>query len=201
MQKKIDGLTLQIPDNVYDPAEDSFLLAENVAIKATDKVLEIGSGSGYVSIYLAKKHPNAEFFCIDINYYASNTTNKNAKRNSIEFGVICSDLFNSFKNTNIQSRFFDIIIFNSPYLPVKEEGLIAKAWSGGVGGLEVVEKFINNLSNHLKVNGSCFLVVSSKTNITRLTQLIIKNNFIYKKLDSVKEGKEEIILFQLTFHQ
>ncbi len=30
MRKMVDGLSLDIPSDVYDPAEDSFLLAENV---------------------------------------------------------------------------------------------------------------------------------------------------------------------------
>ena len=201
MQKKIDGLELEIPKNVYDPAEDSFLLAENVVINTKDKVLEIGSGSGYVSIFLAKKYPEAEFFCVDINYFASKITNENAKQNLIGFESICTDLFTAFKSTNEQNRFFDIVLFNSPYLPVKEEGLVAKAWSGGFGGLEIVELFVNNLSSYLKYTGCCFLVVSSKTDIIKLIQLYKKNNFDYKKIDSVKEGDEEIILYQLSFHQ
>ncbi|NHJ39624.1 MAG: methyltransferase, partial [Asgard group archaeon] len=85
--KKIDGLNIVIPNSVYDPAEDSFLLAENTAIKLNEKVLEIGSGSGYVSIYLAKKNPSAEFFSIDLNYIASKTTLINSINNSVKLNI------------------------------------------------------------------------------------------------------------------
>ena len=37
-------------DNVYIPAEDSYLLAENLEIKPDQSVLEIGTGSGIVAM-------------------------------------------------------------------------------------------------------------------------------------------------------
>ena len=72
MRKVVDGLSLDIPSEVYDPAEDSFLLAENVHDLTNEKVLEVGSGSGYVSLYLAKKFPRADFFCVEINIVVVN---------------------------------------------------------------------------------------------------------------------------------
>ena len=41
-------------DNVYIPAEDSYLLAENLEIKPDQSVLEIGTGSGIVAMYASR---------------------------------------------------------------------------------------------------------------------------------------------------
>jgi len=194
MKKVIDGLTITIPENVYDPAEDSFLLAENVNISAKNKVLEIGSGSGYVSLLLAKKYPTAEYFCLDLNPIASITTKKNAQLNNLSLNVISSDLFSSLKI----SRVFDIILFNSPYLPIYEDGLLSKAWSGGLGGLEIVRNYLERLDEYLKLNGSSYLVISSKTDLKELDRLLTDLKLVWEIIDSLKEGGEKIILYKIT---
>ncbi|MHA1441106.1 MAG: HemK2/MTQ2 family protein methyltransferase [Candidatus Heimdallarchaeota archaeon] len=194
MRKVIDGLTLTIPKDVYDPAEDSFLLAENVVIPDNGRVLEIGPGSGYVSLFLAKKYSQAEYFCIDINPIATITTKKNAQMNKLSLHVICANLFSTLKI----SRDFDVILFNSPYLPVSEEGLLSKAWSGGTGGMDVVSKYLESLDNYLSKDSSSYLVVSSKTDLKQLNNTITKSNLSWKEIDSLKEGGEKIILYKIT---
>ncbi len=198
MKKSVDGLNLVIPKNVYDPAEDSFLLAENVVVHSNQKVLEVGSGSGYVSLYLAKKFPSAEYFCLDVNFAAAISTHQNAIRNRLNLMVYSSNLFTATKHQNNFKQFFDIILFNSPYLPLSDNGMLEKAWSGGRDGLEVIVPFIENLSMVLKSTGLVYLVVSSKTNHSKLVELFNTNNFLYKFLDKVSEGKEDIILYQLS---
>ncbi|NHJ48126.1 MAG: methyltransferase [Asgard group archaeon] len=192
-EKKIDGLILEIPPSVYEPAEDSFLLAENVEIKTNDKILEIGSGSGYVSLYLTKNNPTAEFFCTDLNYKASRATLNNALKNSLNIHIITCDLFSSI----IHQPFFDVILFNSPYLPVKNSELESIAWAGGQDGLEVVESFIQQLKFVLKENGKSYLVVSSLTDNQKLVSLIRENGFSYKIIDEVKAERETILLYEM----
>ncbi len=198
MKKSVDGLNLVIPDNVYDPAEDSFLLAENVTVQPNHKVLEVGSGSGYVSLYLAQKFPLAEYFCLDVNFSAAITTHQNALRNKMNLHVYSSNIFTAMLSRDNFKQFFDIVIFNSPYLPYADEGMLEKAWSGGRDGLEVIIPFMENLSKVLKSTGVVYLVVSTKTNLSKLIELFNSNNYLYKLLDKVSEGKEEIILYQLT---
>ncbi len=198
MMKSVDGLDLVIPDNVYDPAEDSFLLAENVVIQSNQKILEVGSGSGYVSLYLAQKFPLAEYFCLDVNFSAAITTHQNAIRNEVNLHVYSSNLFTATISQNNFKQFFDIVLFNSPYLPYADKGVLEKAWSGGRDGLEVIIPFIENLSMVLKSAGVVYLVVSSKTNLSKLIELFNSNHFLYKLLDKVSEGKEEIILYKLV---
>lgn len=197
MKKSVDGLDLVIPDNVYDPAEDSFLLAENVVINPNQKVLEVGSGSGYVSLYLVQKFPLAEYFCLDVNFSAAIATHQNAIRNKMSLHVYSSNLFTAITSQNNFKQFFDIVLFNSPYLPCVDEGMLEKAWSGGRDGLEIIIPFIENLSMVLKSTGVVYLVVSSKTNQSKLIKLFNSNNYLYTLLDKVSEGNEEILLYQL----
>jgi len=194
MMKTIDGITLEIPDDVYDPAEDSFLLAENITPIDNSQVLEIGSGSGYVSIYLEKNFPHVEYFCVDINLAAAKITNINAKRNSVDLHVLNSDLFCALKDSEV---YFDIIMFNSPYLPISEPSDLAKAWSGGEDGLLIVSKFLQEIPLFLKPTGRCYLVVSSLTDLVRLSQLIADINYSSTIVDKITEGRETIYLYLL----
>ncbi|MBD3190344.1 MAG: methyltransferase [Candidatus Heimdallarchaeota archaeon] len=208
--KKIDGLLIKIPETVYDPAEDSFLLAENVVLKENEKVLEIGSGSGYVSIFLAKKYPHVEYFCIDINFAAAKITKENGKRNGVELEVICSDLVSSLRKKrqsingdtlNNPFRYFDVILFNAPYLPVEEDGLLAQAWSGGEEGLTTIRKLLIDLPYILKRTGRCYLIASSFTNTTKLKKIVqqVGNDLELFEIDKVKLVGETIFLYQLFF--
>ena len=198
LKKTIDNLHLLIPSSVYDPAEDSFLLAENVHLKKGEKVLEVGSGSGYVSLYLAAKYSQVEFFCIDTNFAAAHITKKNAQKNKLDIESICGNMFEPFHSFWNSRPFFDVVLFNSPYLPVNEEGKLAQAWSGGKDGLEVVERFLVALSKIMKNSGRAYLVVSSYTDIKQLEVIATRSKLMMKELDRIKVGGEAIILYEIS---
>jgi release factor glutamine methyltransferase len=196
VEKQIDGLSLTIPETIYDPAEDSFLLAEKAVILPNEKVLEIGCGSGYVSLYLSKKQPLAEFFCADINYYAAKTSLINAAKNRINLSVINCDLFSAMQPKR-SPDLFDIILFNAPYLPVTEEGSLESAWAGGKDGLEIITRFLKSLSLYLKASGKGYLITSSYTNQEKLETVIKKANLSFKKIAYLTIESETIYLHSL----
>jgi len=49
-----------VNENVYLPAEDSFLLAEKLDVKKDERVLDMGTGCGLLSILSAKTSKNIE---------------------------------------------------------------------------------------------------------------------------------------------
>lgn len=65
-------------ETVYTPAEDSYLLAENLEIEYRDSVLEIGTGSGIVAMYASKLTDNVT--ATDINYDALELASRNFKK-------------------------------------------------------------------------------------------------------------------------
>ena len=69
-------------DNVYVPAEDSYLLADNLEIKKGASVLEIGTGSGIVAMYASRLSDNITV--TDINFDACELARKNFEDNGIE---------------------------------------------------------------------------------------------------------------------
>ena len=124
-------------ENVYVPAEDSYLLAENLEIKEGQSVLEIGTGSG---IELARK-----------NFEANNIEN-------IE--ILFGNMFEP-----VEKRKFDVILFNTPYLPTEDDEVIDDtinyAFDGGLNGRKVIDLFLNEVGNHLNDGGIVQMIQSS----------------------------------------
>jgi release factor glutamine methyltransferase len=151
---------IKLADKVYEPAEDSFLLADAAVSHACDgmRILEVGTGTGFVSAVL-KANANVEVVATDISPYAVRC----ARSNGIE--VIRTDMFRGLRSGPI----FDLIIFNPPYLPTSDEekvpGWLNYAFDGGIDGCASVESFVDEAGKYLVRNGMILLLVSSLTGI------------------------------------
>jgi release factor glutamine methyltransferase len=153
-----NGLRIKLHPQVYEPAEDTFLLAENLAVKEGDVALDVGTGTGIIALIMARKARSV--FGVDINPIAVELARENAELNNVtnvEFRF--SDLFE-----NVSGK-FDIITFNAPYLPGEPEEPIDLALVGGETGREVLDRFIGEVSNYLKPGGTVQIVQSSITGI------------------------------------
>ncbi len=146
-------------ENVYVPAEDSYLLAENLMIEKGKSVLEIGTGSGIVAMYASKL--TDEVTATDINFDAIELAESNFKANNIDnIELLFGNLFEPVKD-----RKFDVILFNTPYLPTEEGEVIEDnlnyAFDGGLNGRKVIDLFLNEVKNHLNDGGIVQLIQSS----------------------------------------
>ena len=146
-------------DNVYIPAEDSYLLADNLEIKSGQSVLEIGTGSGIVAMYASKLTDNVTV--TDINSDACLLAEKNFKDNGIKnIEILFGNLFEP-----VEDRKFDVILFNTPYLPTEEcevlDDTINYAFDGGLNGRKVIDIFLDEVGNHLNDGGIVQMIQSS----------------------------------------
>ena len=160
-------------DNVYVPAEDSYLLADNLEIKKGQSVLEIGTGSGVVAMYASRL--TDRITVTDINFDACELARKNFEENNIEnIEILFGNLFEPVEN-----RKFDVILFNTPYLPTEEgevlDDTINYAFDGGLNGRKVIDVFLDEVGNHLNDGGIVQLIQSSLSGndetLTRLDEL------------------------------
>ena len=183
---------IETDDLVYIPSDDTFLLAENLEIKKGQSVLEIGTGSGLVSMYASLLTDDVT--ATDINYNALELAEKNFKLNNIntiklEFG----DLFEPVKNEK-----FDVILFNTPYLPTDSDDIINDdlnyAFDGGLDGRKVIDRFINEVSNHLNDKGIVQIIQSSLSDNNRTLDMFDRNGFVAEIAVSEKFFFEEIVL-------
>ena len=118
MSDVMPDFIINTDDNVYVPAEDSYLLADNLEIKKGQSVLEIGTGSGIVAMYASRL--TDDITVTDINFDACELARKNFTENGIEnIEILWGNLFEVVEN-----RKFDVILFNTPYLPTEDDSTV-----------------------------------------------------------------------------
>lgn len=149
----------QTHPQVYEPAEDTFLLADNLQVERMSRALEIGTGTGLIAIIAARKA--RAVIATDINPHALDCTLKNIITNkSYNMELRKGDLFEPVKEEK-----FDLILFNTPYLPTDEDETVSDeldaAWNGGLSGREVIDRFLAQVKDHLNPGGKVQMVQSS----------------------------------------
>jgi len=171
---------------IYEPQQESFLLAKQVKKYAKGKVLDVGTGTG-IQAETALENPNVtDVLAVDINPKAV----KYVKKKGIK--AIKSDLFSNVTDV------FDTIIFNAPYLPEdlrekKDEHSLAVC--GGKHGYELIERFFNQVSLYLAEDGIILLLFSSLTNKTMVDKIIADRLFESKLLIEKKYFFESVYIY------
>jgi len=125
------------------------------------RVLEIGTGSGILATYCARR--GADVTASDIDADAIRVLRLMSDRLGTHLRLVVSDLF-----SDIDDR-FDLVLFNPPYLP--SDRVRDPAVDGGSGGIRIISRFLNRLRQHLVENGFALLLVSSLNVPERLTTL------------------------------
>ncbi|MCK5332904.1 MAG: methyltransferase [Candidatus Aenigmarchaeota archaeon] len=182
-------------DGVYEPSDDSFLLLDVLETEiwnGTESVLEIGCGTGIASIFLCGKVK--EVFSLDINMRAALCT----KQNVIQNGVLNSYVFSSDLFSAICNRKFDVLIFNTPYLPEDDDTkkFSGPIWSGGQSGRDVIDKFLKGALNHVASHGRIILVESSLSKYQKTLDFFKAKGFDAKVAARKKISFEEIVVIK-----
>ncbi|MDR2830366.1 MAG: methyltransferase [Methanobrevibacter sp.] len=189
---------IETNNSVYEPSDDSYLLAENLMIKKGDEVLEIGTGSGIVAINactLAKS-----VIATDISYDALRLAEMNIKINKIKNIELCfGNLFESVKNKK-----FDLILFNPPYLPTDKDDILEDnlnhAFDGGIDGMKVITPFLNQVKNYLKCGGKVQIIHSSLSKVQETINQLKRIGFEVEITAHERFFFEEIVLITGTLN-
>lgn len=168
--KEFWSIPLRTPPGVLIPRPDTETLVEATLDEIKDKVpasvLEIGTGSGAVSVAVLKENPRARIVATDISIQALHVARLNAEDAGICSGLdfIAMDLFAAMR----QGTGFDVICSNPPYIPSDDiHGLEPEvrdfepilALEGGVDGLDVIRRLAHAARHHLAPNGALILEV------------------------------------------
>lgn len=180
----MSSLELLNEREVYEPSDDSFLLAGAVKEFSSGSFLDMGCGSGIQGITAAVLPKVKEVWCVDVSDEALELAEKNALTHHVSNKIVFkkSDLF-----SNIERK-FDCISFNPPYLPTEEEervkGVVNRAYDGGLDGRDVIDKFLNQFPKHLEENGMLLFLQSSLCGDAETFSLLEKQGFSYEILES-----------------
>ena len=171
-------------DGVYEPAEDSWLMSRHIP-ELKGSVLEIGCGSGIISVHLAQR--GNQVTAIDINPKAVEATKFNSKNNNLEVEVFEGDMFRP-----VQGRKFGTIVCNPPYLPPTDkydDPELELAVEGGPSGSEFTIQLLSLAKEYLESNGSIYMILSSRMDEfeTEWNKEIIKQEkYFFERLNLVR---------------
>ncbi len=141
------GMKIKVNPGVYQTSGDSELMAESVEMTKNEDFLEIGCGTGVISIALAKRAGNG--IGIDINDKAVENSKQNAEaQNVANVEFFKSDVFEKVKGK------FDVIICNPPYTKHEVRDNIDRMFWDPED--EMKQRFFKEVGEYLKPNGKVY---------------------------------------------
>ena len=167
------GINVKIMPGVFHPGFffSTKILLEYISgfdlLKRT--VLELGAGSGLISIYCAKQ--NAIVTASDINPTSIKNILKNAELNNVKLEVIESDLFDK-----IEMRKFDFIIINPPYFPKNPGNEEELAWFCG-NDFQYFKKLFSQLKDYKTEETIVLMILSEDCDLQRIASIANENHF------------------------
>ncbi|MBC8588901.1 peptide chain release factor N(5)-glutamine methyltransferase [Paratissierella segnis] len=208
-EKEFMGLDFYIEDGVLIPRPDTEILVEYIInfINRYYKgdrinVLDIGAGSGAISLSIAKYCPGAYVYGIDIDDAAIKVSNINKERFDLSnVELLKGDLFEPILRLNMQNE-FQIIVSNPPYIPKEEiEQLQSEvklyepklALDGGIDGLNFYRKITEDAKKLLIKNG--LLIYEIGYNQGKQVSNILDNEG-YKNINILKDlqGRDRVAM-------
>ena len=160
------GLDFFVKEGVLIPRPDTETLVEEIIELCKNKseqinILDIGTGSGSITVSLAKYIENSKVMSFDISDIPLEVGKINAINNEVDNKIefVKSDVFSAIKDTEKQ---FDVIVSNPPYIPKKDiETLHTQvkdyepynALEGGEDGLDFYRQITKESIDYLKQGG------------------------------------------------
>ena len=200
------GLEFIVNPSVLIPRHETEILVETIinSFKKEDnlKILDIGVGSGNISVSVAKHLHNSKITATDISEQALATAKNNAEMNSVSEKI-------NFINHNILkddlNEEFDIIVSNPPYISEKEFPELKdelkvyepkSALTDFSDGLNYFKVISSKAKGLLKNNGKIFFEVGQGQS-EDVEKILRENNFKeilivkdYLKIDRVISGEK-----------
>lgn len=152
-------IRLYMDPKVYMPSAATLLIAQNLGSVKDMKVLDLGTGSGFLAI-LASKLGAKKVVATDISPRALRRARENATLNGVEnIEFRHGDLYGP-----VEGEHFDLIICNPPMTPSKNP--IPRFTWGGVNGRVALDRVIVGAPRHLREDGKLIVPVISLVGIS-----------------------------------
>jgi release factor glutamine methyltransferase len=177
------GRTFLVPPEVYPP--NPLGLAEILPeeVRGTDRVLDMGTGSGVNGIVAASI--SRQVVAVDVNPVAVECARQNAERNGVaeKVEVRESDLFQ-----NVSGR-FDLIMFDPPFRWFHPRDLYERATADENYG--TLTSFFRQVSAYLTGSGRILLSFGTTGDIDYLRELVARAGLRteeLRRIDGEKDG-------------
>ncbi len=187
--KEFYSLEFKLNEATLVPRPETELLVdlalEHIKDIKNPKILDLGVGSGCISIAILANNISATAIGIDVSAMALEMAQKNAKNNGV--GERIEYRLGSWFEPIDESESFDVIISNPPY--IKRDEIIdlqkevrlfdpALALDGGDDGLEPYEIIAYSSKEHLKENGAV-IVEFGQGQEKSVEQSFLQNDYVF----------------------
>lgn len=163
-----------------------FLEDKNLKQKS---VLELGCGTGIISVYAAQN--GAKVTASDINPASITNVRLNAKRNSVEIKVIQCDLFE-----NIEPSPFDYVLINPPYYPKNPKDDAEKAWFCGVD-FDYFKNLFPQLPAYFNPSGFVYMILSENCEIDKIKAIASESNLRFTAVFERQKWGEVTYIYRI----
>lgn len=194
-QVVMNNITMQLNPTVFHPglymSTDvllDFICTKDIEQKA---VCELGAGSGYISLYLAK-HKGCRVTAIDINESALAGLRSSASLNDVEIDIRYSNLFES-----IQEKQFDYILVNPPFYkgtPKTKDGFAFYAGER----LEYFTDFFSQVNRYIHQGCKVYMILSDNAPVDTIKKMALDADLqlivVFEKI----EKSETLVIFNVT---
>ncbi|HLD40243.1 MAG TPA: HemK2/MTQ2 family protein methyltransferase [Candidatus Nanoarchaeia archaeon] len=178
--------------DIYQPAEDSYLLQKFVRQFAIGRVLDMGTGSGIQGLTAIEVPSVREVVAVDSNPTAVEALNAEIEKKKLrKIKARQGNLFEHLEGS------FNVIIFNPPYLP-QDKGIEDAALYGGKKGWEISERFFKDASSHMFPEGVILFLFSSLTKKQKIEEILEHNLLQWEELDEEKIAFETLYVYKIT---
>ena len=198
------GIEFNVNPSVLIPRQETEILVETIINSVNKdgslKILDVGVGSGNISISLAKHLPYSKITATDISEQALETAKANAEMNNVleKINFIKHDILSHNLNDE-----FDIVVSNPPYISreefpqLKDELKVYEpqnALTDFSDGLNYYRIISSKAKEFVKNNGKIFFEVG-QGQVEDVKRILAENNFNeisivkdYLKIDRVISG-------------
>ncbi|MFW6437064.1 MAG: HemK2/MTQ2 family protein methyltransferase [Halococcoides sp.] len=179
----------ELPE-VYEPAEDSRLLAEALDehLQPGETLLDVGTGSGEVAASVADRA--GRVITTDLNPHAC----RRARDRGLP--VVRANLMDP-----IAADAADVIAFNPPYLPTpadeERDDWLARALSGGPDGRRAIDPFLADLGRVCRPRGRAYLLASTLSGLDAVRDRAADAGFSSRDVAEQSFPFERLIVLEL----
>lgn len=190
---RYDGLRVKILPSVFHPAyffSTQIMLEYVLRFELRNKsVLELGAGSGLISLVAAKK--GAKVTATDINPEAISSIKLSLEKNQLELDVILSDMLELVPIKN-----YDYIIINPPYYPKLARNFREMAFFCGPN-FEYFEKLFSQLSPYASDQNKVLMILSQDCKIDEISRIASPYGYQLCEVHRAKKNGEVNFIFEI----
>ena len=170
---------IQQNSDVFRVGTDAVLLGALANVSEVKNVLEIGTGTGIISLMIAQRNPEAQILAIDINSEAVNISQTNFSNSP--FSDRIKSQLQDLKNFENEEK-FDLIISNPPYFEINssEKDILARQ------RLELNFADLIKKSSRLLSENGLFTVIIPIDSEKEFTQICFDNKLFLQRKVSIK---------------